>query len=254
MARKKTKIERFFSLNWHRKRWGGGKHTTPVQEYEALKSRVIDGAAAKQTRGSAKSLDQHLDNLRGEFVGQSELVWHHAKLIVLLRRGVSTSEVFTEFERLWDAEADYLCRNLNLRWLVSATDTFSDHSSDPAVKAQATLVSILVNTIKIYETERVLAKDPPSDLDEEKIAEVKLRLIPLFSGLSCFTIGTDDTLRNMRWRLDPLMEERPVGLILKTVFDRLQIEDTAYARLKARHHRDRTGWWSTSAGEDSSLR
>jgi hypothetical protein len=56
----------------------------------------------------------------------------------------------------------------------------------------------------------------------------------------------------MRWRLDPLMKERPVGQILKTVFDRLQIEDTAYARLKARHHRDRTGWWSPSNEDNSS--
>ena len=68
--------------------------------------------------------------------------------------------------------------------------------------------------------------------------------MPLFSGLSCFTVGTDDTLRNMRWRLDPLMEKGPVGLILKTVFDRLQVEDTAYARLRALHHRERTGWWT----------
>lgn len=247
MARKKTSIERFFSLNWHRKRLGGGKHTARVADFEVLKSHIIEGDAAKQTRGSAKSVDAHLENLRGEFAGQSELIWHHAKLIVLLRRGVRTDEVFREFERLWATEADYLCETLNLRWLVSATDTFSDHASDPAVKAQATLVSILVNTVKIYETERVLAKDAPSDLDEQKVADVKDRLIPLFSGLSCFTVGTDDTLRNMRWRLDPLMEEKPVGLILKTVFDRLQIEDTAYARLKARHHRDRTGWWSTSA-------
>lgn len=244
MARKKTAVEKFFSLNWHRKRLGGRKHISAEVDFSVLKSTVIEGDEAKQTRGSAKSVDQHLENLRREFVGQSELVWHHAKLIVLLRRRVQTAEVFGQFSALWDKEADYLCRHLNLRWLVSATDSFSDYSPDPGVKAQATLVSVLVNTIKIYETERVLAASEPVPLDPDKVHEVQARLIPLFSGLSCFTVGTDDTLRNMRWRLDPLMQERPVGMILKTVFDRLQIEDTAYARLKAMHQRDRTGWWS----------
>jgi hypothetical protein len=127
---------------------------------------------------------------------------------------------------------------------VSATDSFADHARDGETRTLATLVSLLVNTIKIYETERVLAEGAPASLSPAKIAQVQDELVPLFSGLSCFTVGTDDTLRNMRWRLDPLMEKGPVGLILKTVFDRLQVEDTAYARLRALHHRERTGWWS----------
>lgn len=244
MARKKTAFEHFFSLNWHRKRLGGAKHVSASGDYSALKGTLVEGTTPVQTHGSAKSLDEHLANLRTEFAGKPEILWHHARLIVLLRRGVDTERVFAQFLELWNEEADYLCNELNLRWLVSATDTFADHSDDPAVKAQATLVSVLVNTIKIYETERVLAAQKPADLDDGKLADVQQRLIPLFSGLSCFTVGTDDTLRNMRWRLDPLMDGTPVGVILKTVFDRLQVEDTAYARLKARHHRGRTGWWS----------
>lgn len=244
MARKKTAFERFFSLNWHRKRLGGAKHIQSSADFAAMKMAVIDGDAPMQTRGSAKSLDAHLENLRREFVGQPELLWHHAKLIVLLRRGVETDKVFAQFEDLWEQEGAFLAAALNLRWLVSATDTFADHSRDAETRTLATLVSLLVNTIKIYETERVLADGVPLPLSPAKIERVQDELVPLFSGLSCFTVGTDDTLRNMRWRLDPLMEKGPVGLILKTVFDRLQVEDTAYARFKAQHHRERTGWWS----------
>ncbi|NBB50681.1 hypothetical protein GVN24_20595 [Rhizobium sp. CRIBSB] len=244
MARKKTAFERFFSLNWHRKRLGGAKHIQSVADFAAMKMALIDGDAPMQTRGSAKSLDAHLENLRREFAGQPELLWHHAKLIVLLRRGVETEKVLAQFEDLWEQEGAFLAGALNLRWLVSATDTFADHSRDAETRTLATLVSLLVNTIKIYETERVLADGAPLPLSPVKIERVQDELVPLFSGLSCFTVGTDDTLRNMRWRLDPLMEKGPVGLILKTVFDRLQVEDTAYARLKAQHHRERTGWWS----------
>ncbi len=245
MARKKSAIEHFFSLNWHRKRLGGAKHVKSSGDFAAMKSTLVNGDGPRQTRGSAKSLDEHLDNLRAEFAGHPELLWHHAKLIVLLRRGVDTDRVFAQFSELWTEEGAYLCDALNLRWLVSATDTFADHASDGETRALATLVSLLVNTVKIYESERVLADGQPVPLSPVKVAQVQDELVPLFSGLSCFTIGTDDTLRNMRWRLDPLMEKGAVGLILKTVFDRLQVEDTAFARLRALHHRERTGWWSS---------
>ncbi|MCF1470964.1 hypothetical protein FS763_03350 [Agrobacterium vitis] len=204
---------------------------------------MVEGDAAQQTRGSEKSLDLHLENLRREFAGQPELLWHHARLIVLLRREFQVEQTFAQLQALWEVEADFLCENLNLRWLVSAADSFVDHHPDAAERARAMLVSLLVNTVKIYETERVLAT-APAPADAQKLERLQSELIPLFSGLSCFTIGTDDTLRNMRWRLDGLMAQGPVGLMLKTVFDRLQVEDTAFSRLKAQHHRGRTGWWS----------
>ncbi|WP_027488332.1 hypothetical protein [Allorhizobium undicola] len=243
MPRKKTRFERFLSLNQHRKRWGAKKHVGPV-DFAALKARLIDGGEVVQTRGSEKSLDLHLANLRREFSAQPELVFYHAKLIVLLRREFEVKETFAQFRALWEAEAEFLVRHLNLRWLVSAADSFADHDPDPAVRASATLVSVLVNTVKIYETERVLADPPPAPISPSSIDQVQQELVPLFSGLSCFTIGTDDTWRNTRWRMDGLMERPPVGLILKTVFDRLQEEDTAFHRLKLLHQRERTGWWS----------
>ncbi|MBF2715418.1 hypothetical protein GOZ98_16845 [Agrobacterium vitis] len=204
---------------------------------------MVEGDTAQQTRGSEKSLDLHLENLRREFAGQPELLWHHARLIVLLRREFQVEQTFVQLQALWEAEADFLCENLNLRWLVSAADSFVDHHPDAGERARAMLVSLLVNTVKIYETERVLAT-ASAPADAQKLERLQSELIPLFSGLSCFTIGTDDTLRNMRWRLDGLMAQGPVGLMLKTVFDRLQVEDTAFSRLKAQHHRGRTGWWS----------
>ncbi|MDQ0454555.1 hypothetical protein [Rhizobium paknamense] len=244
MPRKKSRLERLLSFNQHRKRWGAGRHAQPVTDTEILKTKIIDGDQPVQTRGSEKSLDLHLVNLRREFSGQPELVFHHARLIVLIRREFQLPDTFLQFRTLWEAEGEFLCEHLNLRWLISAADTFADHDPDPANRAIAILISTLVNTVKIYETERVLADPAPAPLSSDKVALVQRELVPLFSGLSCFTIGTDDTWRNTRWRLDPLMARGPVGMILKTVFDRLQDEDTAFHRLKELHQRERTGWWS----------
>lgn len=244
MPRKKTAIEHFFSLNWHRKRWGGRRLTKEVPaDLSLLKNRIIAGAEAVQTRGSEKVLDQHLQNLRQEFAGQSELVFHHAKLIVLIRREFKTKQTFEEFRKLWDQHADFLCENLNVRWLVSACDTFVDCEEDPAVRNLALAVSLFVNTVKVYESERFITGASENGVMEARVQHLQTDLVPLFEGLSSFTVGTDDTLRNMRWRLDTVFGDHPIGGILKTVYDRLQTNDTAFRRLKDLHRRERTGWW-----------
>jgi hypothetical protein len=243
MPRKKSRLERLLSFNQHRKRWGARRHALAVEDFGALKSTLISGAAVTQTRGSEKSLDQHLANLRLEFVGQPEIVFHHARLIVLIRREFNVEATFAQFKTLWDQEAAFLCAHLNLRWLVSASDTFADHHPEKAARAISMMAAALVNTVKIYETERLVATGGPTEPDPTKIEQLQTDLVPLFEGLSGFTIGTDDTLRNMRWRLEPFFEEGAVGQILKTVYDRLQTNDTAFARLRALHRRDRTGWW-----------
>lgn len=243
MQRKKTQFERFFSFNRYRRRFGAGKFTNEVVDFKELKDKQIEGEAGGQTWGSEKSLDRHLFNLRQEFAGQSELIFYHAKLIVLIRRDVDVKRVFETFSQLWLSEADFLCAHLNLRWLVAASDTFADHHPDASLRATAMIASVMVNTVKIYETERKLAGVAPAPVSEENVTRVRQGLVPLFSGLSCFTVGTDDTLRNMRWRLDAHMDNGAVGRILREAYNRLQIEETAFSRLRMSHHRDKTAWW-----------
>lgn len=243
MARKKTLIEHFFSLNWHRKRWGARRLAKSPTDLSSLQTVLILGEEAVQTRGSVKTLERHLHNLRNEFIGQPELVFHHAKLIVLIRREISTQQTFGEFKELWDEHADFLCQHLNIRWLVSACDTFADHDPDFAISNLALATSIFVNTIKIYESERFITDTQGTAVKADRVQLLQTELVPLFEGLSCFTVGTDDTLRNMRWRLDKAFALHPVGLILKTIYDRLQSNDTAFRRFKIQHRRERTGWW-----------
>lgn len=243
VRRKKTRLERFFSLNQHRKRWGGGRHAAGDGDLAAMRERIVEAGEAVQTRGSEKSLDRHLENLRREFSGQPELVFHHARLIVLIRREVRLADSLAQFGTLWDEEGDFLCRHLNLRWLISAADTLADHDPDASVRAVAMMAGLLANTVKIYESERYITDAATCAPDPARIEKLQTDLVPLFEGMSVFTVGTDDTLRNMFWRLEPFFATPRAGRILKTVYDRMQAEDTAFARLRALHHRDRTAWW-----------
>ena len=241
--RKKSRLERLLSFNQHRLRWGAEKHTGADVNLAAMKTHVLDAGPALQTRGSSKSVDQHIENLRCEFSEQSELLWHHARLIVLIRREFRTVESYAQFRALWDAERAFLCERLNVRWLISAADTFAEHDLNTEVRTVAMMTTLLANTIKLQESERHLCNAQALTPDPTRIAQVQKELVPLFEGMSCFTVGTDDTLRNLRWRMQKSFEVVPTGAILKTVWDRFQIESTVFARMRKMHQRSRTQWW-----------
>jgi hypothetical protein len=239
-----SKLHRLLSLNQHRKRWGARRSSRlRNRDLSKLKAKIIDVGDARQTRGSTKSLDQHLENLRREFSGQSELLWYHATLIVLIRREFQTAQQYRYFHALWHEEGQFLRENLNIRWLVSAADTFAAHDADPSVRSVAMMVSILVNTVKIYETERFITQAVDLPVDPKRVATLQGELVPLFEGMSCFTVGTDDTLRNMVWRLHPFMTVELVGPILDEIWRRFQAEDTVFGRMQLLHHRTKTKWW-----------
>lgn len=244
VRRKKSRLEQLLSFNQHRKRWGGGRHVSARPDLVAMREKIVDAGQAVQTRGSEKSLDKHLLNLRQEFSGQSELLLHHAVLIVLVRRKVQLEKSLGQFLELWEEEGNFLCRNLNLRWLISAADTLAEFSDNQQGRAIAMMASLLGNTVKIAESDRYIHGAEALAPMPDRIEALQTRLVPLFGGTSVFTVGTDDTLRNMYWRLEPFFAAGPEGMILKEIYDRMQVNDTAFARLRALHHRDRTGWWS----------
>lgn len=241
--KKPSRLQRLLSLNQHRKRLGASHYTATAGSLRELKETIIATKDAQQTRGAEKSLDLHLQNLRREFAGQPELLWHHAKLIVLIRREFQTSKTYAEFRALWEQEGDFLRQNLNIRWLISASDTFADHDTDPSVQTVAMMTSLLVNMIKMQESERFITQARGLHVKPSLVDTLQEELVPLFEGMSCFTVGTDDTLRNMLWRLQPFMKIELTGLILKEVWDRLQIEDTVFHRMRNLHQREKTRWW-----------
>lgn len=245
MARRnKSRFEKWFSVSRHRKRFGAKKLSDHISLDFAEQRKIIIGDVEETyTHGSSKNIEEHFEALKAEFAGRAELCYTHAKLIVLIRRDFDLKKHFRIFEQLWDEQKDFLLMNLNTRWLISATDTFADCSADDAMRSLSVACSCLLNTIKIQETERFITNAGDHTDREDHISKLQRERVALFDGISAFAVGTDDTLRNMRWRIDKMAKINVSGEILLEIFSRMQEHDTVYKRFKNRHTRDKTGWW-----------
>jgi hypothetical protein len=243
--RDKSKFEKWFSFSRHKRRSGAKKLSGLIStDFSKQRKIVIDGDTKRYTHGSSHDLDEHFEALKYEFSGQSELCYTHAKIIVLIRRDFEAKKHFRIFEQLWKEEEEFLLKNLNTRWLISASDTFTDYSDDEAVQGLSIACSCLLNTIKMQESERCIINTKDNSYDKKIINRLDSgERIPLFNGVSVFKIGTDDTLRNMRWRIDKAAEINVAGKILLEIFSRLQESDTVYKRFRDKHTRVKTSWW-----------
>lgn len=245
-VRKKSKFEQWFSFSRHQRRFGADKVYAQFNDLDLdkLKTTRIEGAELTYTHGSAKDLNEHIEQLKQEFVGQPQLNHYHASLIVLIRREVDSQNNYAKFKALWLAEREFLLRSLNIRWLISACDTFIDFDEDACLKATLMNAVVLINTLKLQETERFLC-DQSVTVNSEHQQYLQHQRYALFDGTSAFAVGTDDTLRNMRWRLEQVCEIHPLGQIVIEIFDRLQRDENnnVYSRFKQRHTREKTRWW-----------
>ncbi len=243
----RSKLANLFSLNQYRKRLGAADVANRLDQlnWNEMRDQIIDGDKLEYTYGSDKNLQIHLDSLKREFVGRSELEYYHATLIVLIRRGFRVDEEFKKFEQLWYEQKEFFINKLNTRWLISACDTFIDHSDDDYLKSLLMNAVILVNTIKMQESERYLTATENAKPDDSRYSSLQNERLALFDGVAGFAVGTDDTLRNMRWRLDKLAKSHPLGGVLIEIFERVQKPnaDTVYSRFRALHIRDKTAWW-----------
>jgi hypothetical protein len=185
-------------------------------------------------------LPGYLKLVEQEFFGQPEILLVHAKLIVLIRRNYRTEECFALFQRLWDEQSKILLAKLNVRWLLSANDTFLDLSTDNEERLIAGWSVILANTVKLSETERLYQSNT---CDPERFAAVKHKTEELFDGMRSFWIGREDTLHNMRRRLETNSRNTPTNLIFWELFARMQEHDTVYSRFRDLHEKPRTRWW-----------
>jgi hypothetical protein len=242
-TRKKSKFENLFSFKQFKRRLGYKDLERDNANYKELKSAVIHTEKTEYTHGSENDLKSHLANLRNEFNEKTELEYYHAELNVFLRRGIDCKETFKKLSALWENESDFLIENLNTRWLISAADSFIDHDANPLSRAFAFSAICLVNSCKLCETERFANDSETSKYKPDKLARLKKERIPLFDGTSAFAIGTCDTLRNMRWRLDSMKSALPSYKILQEIFCRINSHNTAYKRMAEHHTNKNTIWW-----------
>lgn len=212
---------------------------TIISENDIDLSNVVDKVRIKDLSG-------HLNKVKKEFIDQSELCFYHATLVILLRRGYKIDETFREFERLWETESDFLLNNLSLRWIVSACDTFVDHSPNPLRSAILLNVPTLINTLKVYETDKFLHDlKPEGDMKEQNVEALYNNHLTLYQGLTYFRIGTDDTLKNMRARYEAFKNlDQLATSILLFVFDQIQNSQTAFSLMKILHKDEKSKWWN----------
>lgn len=249
MQRQKTKLEKLFSFNRYKKRFGASSVAPDISnsDYETLKNNIIEGEKIEQYESEAfGDLTKHMTHLRTSFQGQPEILFYHAKLIVMIRREYKVDQHFKAFCKLWQEQSDFLLKNLNLRWIISACDTFIDHSEDDTLKALCFAVVWQVNTLNMYESERHYWNTNQLDYTDykgNKIPQGSLHLL-LFDGLEGILPERGDTLRNMRWRMNNMAKLNPIGgAIMLEVFNRLNHRYSVYSRFKPLHKKDRTQWW-----------
>lgn len=220
------------------------------KSYTDMKRKILSEEEVEWVENSdkprLKDLSAHLNKVKIEFIDKPEICFYHATLVVLLRRGYKSKETFKEFERLWETECDFLLSNLSLRWIVSACDTFIDHSPNPLRSAILMNVSTLINTLKIYETEKFLRGfEAIDDINEKNVEALYLKHLALYQGLTYFRIGTDDTLRNMRTRYEAFKDlDQLATSILLFVFEQIQNSQTAFSLMKSLHKDEKSKWWN----------
>lgn len=199
-----------------------------------LKSRYVEGERDGFICAASTDLAEHFDILRPDFAGLPLLCFAHAQLVVCLRRRLELAENLPVFLRLWAEEHEFLTTHLNSRWLISACDSFVDYGSD-AQKAAAMALVILINTVKLAETERFASRDPlPLREKFDGIAErhAAKRHIELWDGITAYAPYTGDMPRNMLRRLATLTERDPaLTSIARTLIRRAVAADTLLGRL-----------------------
>lgn len=222
------------------------------KSFDEMKATIIDESMcnleALTDERKSKDLESHLNNLKYQMIGHSELYFYHNTLIIMLRRKYKKDKTFAEFERLWAAQSEYLLEDLSIRWIVSACDTFIDHSQNINRVSILMNVITLINTLRTYETKSFLLtpKDhEPRPLLEDKINMLFAGDISLYEGLTYFRVGTDDSLRNMRKRYSKFYKTDELATtILLSVFNRLQFNESAFSALRTLHKVEWSEWWT----------
>ena len=206
------------------------------EDVATLDAIFLEAGAPTVARGRETRLVDHLALVAREFSGQSLLTFRAAWLIVSIRRGVDQEAALGAFFALWDEGGDRLCRDLDLRWLVSCADTFAQHGRTEAERALGQSASMLANTAKLYESERRAAgaEGLPGDIDAAT---------RLFDGMTAYSFGRGDVIRNMVARLDALDGATPAERLQREIVRRLFAADTVLRRAMDVHHRTSTLPW-----------
>jgi hypothetical protein len=190
--------------------------------------------------GRTADVDEHISQLRAEFIGLPETCHEHAALVVRIRRKIDLESTLGAFFALWASDAEQLASNLSSRWLVSACDTFADYGT-PFQRAAALMLSATINTLKLAETERLLMSDASLDLEKtERLIRTQAGQthVPLWDGMTAYSIEAGDMPRNLLSRMRSVLSGDPaLSAIGAALIERALQGDTVFGRLSKRNPR-----------------
>jgi len=153
----------------------------------------------------------------------------HAALVVLIRREVALDATLDRYFKLWETHSDLLLTHLSLRWLISASDTFADHGRTESDRVSGLAAALLVNTIKLYETERYFteATAGPDEETDEGLPSFDLDCIVVFR------VGHGVTIGNMYERKTRVLKDGSFAArVLDKAMQRVNELDTVYHRFR----------------------
>lgn len=197
-------------------------------DLDEMREMVIPRQSGIPSGLSRRNMEHQFHRLVGLYAERSAMLAYHALCISYLRRRTPhTAKAWALFERLWREHADFLKRELSSKWLISALQTFFDHSPNSADRTCGGVGFTYGNMIKIYEAERNsqgLAGDihPDRGLKAEN-----------FDGLGGFHVGSD-ILQNLHCVvIDAAETSKIAGPILIEFLRRSKRADIIFHRMDA---------------------
>ncbi len=173
------------------------------------------------------NLRKHFLMLQPEFAGKSRLAHLLACSIVTIRRSEGAHGLALFF-RIWETHGPEMGQQLTARWLVAVCDTLADHGRAPEQRAIGLCGSLLLNSVKLFETERRDYYPKRPWPPRKRFA----RDSHLFDGLWAYWTKGGDLIDNMRDRVAAIAElDAIAGPFMVEVFRRVEANDTSYCRL-----------------------
>jgi len=177
--------------------------------------------------GRDRNLVDHFHKLQPEFAGRSRMAHLLACSIVVLRREPQSVAAHRLFFRMIDTYREDLAAEVNSRWLAAICDTLADHGQSAECRNLALAGCLLINTVKLAETERRLYTAPLATPPKRRLRYGGA----LFDGVVGFSVPKGDLIENMIDRAEKLLDpQNPASAFVAAILFRLFSLNTVYRR------------------------
>jgi len=207
--------------------------------FQELKKLKINIGIKIPSRGREDDFHKHIEMLEKEFSQQTLLEFYSVWLIVKIRRKLDLNRTLEQFFELWYTESRFLIKHLSSRWLISVCDTFIDYSKESNEISYAFSALFFMNTIKLYETEKIMYNQKSSQSNPEFLTAK----VQLFDGITAYNAKGGDMVKNMFNRLNSKINNQTItAQIFKELVERSNQEDTVYRRMSMHQQNQKHRW------------